>query len=288
MKTLSFGEVLWDVFPEYRKPGGSPANLAYQLNGLGCDSILLSRVGNDRDGEELIKFLQEKGLSTQFIQEGDRLPTGRVTVTFKENEPFYEIHEPSAWDAIKVSEELKSILPNVDAVCYASLSQRNSKSAEALEKILNLVNRECLKVFDLNLRPPYVNPKLIMEKIDRSDIIKLNEDEYNIVKDWYENDQFAQLMIENNPRKTIIITTGRKGSSMFTRDGYFSEPAHPVSGEGDFVGVGDAFLACFTYLKLKRIRADRILKLANRYAAAVASKKGGMPDLSQDFLNEYT
>jgi len=277
--TLSFGEVLWDVFPGYKKPGGSPANLAYHLHCLGNRSLLLSRVGDDEPGRELLSFLETKGLDLSFIQTGNNLPTGEVTVTFKGNEPSYIIHQPSAWDAIEITELLKKELNNLDAVCFASLSQRDERSASALSKIIEGVPEKCLKVFDLNLRPPFIPKQTIIKHIHDTDIVKLNEEEYAIVSDWFDTENLAEKLLGIDPSKTVLVTKGSEGSIMHNSIGTFIEKAHPVSGDGDFVGVGDAFLACFTHLRLLHTPDNDILKLANKYAAFVASSKGGMPDI---------
>ncbi len=285
--TLSFGEVLWDVFPDYKKPGGSPANLAYHLHCLGNKSVLLSRVGDDTNGEELIDFLKTKGLSTDHIQTDKKLSTGRVTVNIDEhNEPSYTIHQPSAWDNITTENVSPELVRSLDAICFASLSQRNQVSAESLKILLSSAPTDCLKVFDLNLRPPFIDRELILDLINQSDVIKVNEDEFSKIGEWLETQNPAEEILKNDPSKIIILTLGASGSAMYTSEGYFNQPAYPISGEGDFVGVGDAFLACFTHLVLNEEKHDRILKLANRYAAYVASEKGGMPDILSNILGK--
>ena len=283
--TLSFGEVLWDVFPDYKKPGGSPANLAYHLHCLGNKSVLLSRVGDDKDGNELIDFLKSKGLSTDYIQIDKNLPTGRVTVQIDEhNEPSYTIHQPSAWDHITLENISTEFLKSLDAICFASLSQRNNISADSIRQILSATAEDCLKVFDLNLRPPFIDRASILKTIEQSDVIKMNEEEFRTIGEWTGSQNPAEYLLSNDPSKMIVLTLGEKGSAMYTADGYIENPAFPINNKGDFVGVGDAFLACFTHLVLKKEKPECLLELANRYAACVASKKGGMPDLPAEIL----
>lgn len=285
-KTLSIGEVLWDIFPDYKKPGGSPANVAYHLHCLGTESLLLSRVGDDENGKELLNFLKNKGIETKHIQRDDVHPTGIVNVDFYEGEPSYTIQEPSAWDYISIKEKLRKEIDSLNAVCFASLSQRNKVSGNTVQKLLSAVPDTCLKVFDLNLRPPFIDKDLILKSIEQSDIIKINEHEFKTLSGWYGSEQFAEDLLRKNPYKTILLTEGENGSSMYTGEGYFHEKAHPISQNGDFVGVGDAFLACFTYLKLKEIPSQSILSLSNQYAAFVASQKGGMPDITPRILEQ--
>ncbi|MCC5941023.1 MAG: hypothetical protein JJU37_05725 [Balneolaceae bacterium] len=285
-KTISFGEVLWDIFPDYKKPGGSPANLAYHLHVLGNKSILVSRVGKDRNGDELLDFLSEKEISTDHIQTDSKQLTGVVDVEFKGDEPFYTIGQPSAWDYIEAYISILKEAKSVHAICFASLAQRNSTSAESLKKLLLNTPQNCLKVFDLNLRPPFINREAILQSIELSDVIKLNEHEYSMVSGWFETDSLAEDLLKENPKKTILITLGADGSAMHTSNGYYKESAWPITGKGDFVGVGDAFLACFTHLKLRNCAEDKILKLSNKYAAYVASQQGGMPEIPDELKNE--
>lgn len=284
-KTLSIGEVLWDLFPDYKRPGGSPANVAYHLHCLGAKSLLLSRIGTDKNGKELLDFLNQKGIDTKHIQKDDVHPTGIVNVEFLDDEPSYTIQEPSAWDYISLTDDLKKKIGSLDAVCFASLSQRNKVTGNTIQRLLGAVSDNCLKVFDLNLRPPFVDKDLILKSIDYSDIIKINEHEFKTLTEWYGSMNFAGKLVEDHPSKTVLLTEGEKGSAMYTSEGFFREKAHPITGNGDFVGVGDAFLAGFTYLKLKNTSPDKILSKANQYAAFVASQKGGMPDIPDSIVN---
>lgn len=286
-KTLSIGEVLWDIFPDYKKPGGSPANVAYHLHCLGSESLLLSRVGLDKNGIELINFLEKKEIDTKHIQKDETYPTGIVNVEFIEGEPSYTIREPSAWDFISITDPLRNEVSSLDAICFASLSQRKKVTADTVQKLLSMAPNDCLKVFDLNLRPPFIDKDLILKSIEQSDVIKINDHEYKTLARWYQSKSFAENLIENDPTKIVLLTEGENGSSMYTAQGFFHEKAHPISGTGDFVGVGDAFLACFTFLKLKGISSGDILAKANRYAAFVASQKGAMPDLPASFIDQF-
>lgn len=285
-KTLSIGEVLWDIFPDYKKPGGSPANIAYHLHCLGAESLLLSRVGDDEEGSELLHFLDDKGIDTKHIQKDDIQPTGIVDVEFLEGEPSYSIKEPSAWDYISISEELTNDIKSLNAICFASLSQRNKVSENTVQKVLSAVPEKCLKIFDLNLRSPFIFKEIVLKSIAQSDVIKINEHEFKTLAAWYGTKKFPEQLIEDNSSKIVLLTEGENGSSMYTSQGFFREKAHPITGDGDFVGVGDAFLACFTYLKLKNTQIDEILSKANHYAAFVASQQGAMPDIPKSIIDQ--
>lgn len=285
-KTLSFGEILWDLFPDYKKPGGSPANLAYHLHLFGNRSYLLSKVGNDENGNDLIHFLIEKGVSTKYIQRDPELPTGTVSVTMDEkNEPSYKIQQPAAWDEIELTTEINILIESLDAFCFASLAQRNDRSKKTVDILLRELPANCLKVFDLNIRPPFVDKETILHNIMQSDVIKFNQEEYSMIGKWLNTEDTADKIIGMNSNKTILLTLGSQGSELINSSGRFFQKAFPIDVNGDFVGVGDAFLACFTHLMLKNIEPQQLLEMSNRYAAYVASKQGSMPDIPQEMLD---
>lgn len=285
-KTLSFGEILWDLFPHYKKPGGSPANLAYHLHLFGNSSYLLSKIGNDENGDELLKFLMQKKLSIRYIQRDTKLPTGTVKVMVDEdNEPTYTIQQPAAWDDIELTSEINLLTGSLDAFCFASLSQRDYRSKRTVDALLKKLPSNCLKVFDLNIRPPFVDKETILKNIKESDVIKFNREEFSIVGKWLDAEDTADKIIEMDPNKTILLTLGSQGSELINVNGRFCQKAFPILGNGDFVGVGDAFLACFTHLMLKRVEPQQLLKISNRYAAFVASQQGSMPDIPTDILD---
>lgn len=78
---VGMGEALWDVLPEGKKIGGAPANFAYHVSQFGFDSRVVSAVGRDELGEEIMKVFNEKKLKMQ-IEQVD-YPTGTVQVTLK-------------------------------------------------------------------------------------------------------------------------------------------------------------------------------------------------------------
>ena len=124
---VGMGEALWDVLPEGKKIGGAPANFAYHVSQFGFDSRVVSAVGNDELGDEIMSVFKEKKLNTQ-IERVD-YPTGTVQVTLDaEGVPCYEIKEGVAWDNIPFTDELKRLALNTRAVCFGSLAQRNEAS----------------------------------------------------------------------------------------------------------------------------------------------------------------
>lgn len=64
MKVLSFGEILWDIYPDEKYIGGAPFNFAAHLAKHGEESYMLSCLGKDGLGEEALLCLKERGVLT--------------------------------------------------------------------------------------------------------------------------------------------------------------------------------------------------------------------------------
>ena len=147
---IGLGELLWDVFPDERRPGGAPANVAFQARQLGCRAAVVTRVGDDEAGTELIDYLQSKGLDTQFVQRDADHPTGQVTVEVSdEGQPSFTIHENVAWDALSLTDDLREIATEASAVCFGTLAQRSEASRETIHGFLEATSTDCLRVYDV-------------------------------------------------------------------------------------------------------------------------------------------
>ena len=166
---VGMGEALWDVLPEGKKIGGAPANFAYHVSQFGFDSRVVSAVGNDELGDEIMKVFKEKQLKNQ-IERVD-YPTGTVQVTLDdEGVPCYEIKEGVAWDNIPFTDELKRLALNTRAVCFGSLAQRNEVSRATINRFLDTMPDidGQLKIFDINLRQDFYTKEVLRESFKRT------------------------------------------------------------------------------------------------------------------------
>ncbi|NJL74208.1 MAG: carbohydrate kinase [Saprospiraceae bacterium] len=172
---VCFGEVLWDMLPTGKVAGGAPMNVAYHLNNLGVESLMISQVGADDLGKELLAFLQTKGLTIDFIQVVNEHPTSTVQVKLNESgSPTYTIVENVAWDAIDFDAANYSTIESADALVYGSLAARKEQTRNTLLALLKLAK---LKVLDLNLRKPFYSFELLQPLLYAADIVKLSDEE---------------------------------------------------------------------------------------------------------------
>ena len=276
------GELLWDLLPDGKQMGGAPANFAFHTKQAGCESLIISAVGNDTDGDELLQTLINQDSETRLIQKNS-YPTGTVTVSLSQGgQPKYSIHEGVAWDYIGLNNQTKAAINEFDAVCFGSLAQRNPVSAEAIQQLLALAKPGCLKVFDINLRQHYFSKSIIEISLQFADILKLNDEELTVLAGFFglsgdiEN-QLYQLMNQYQ-LKFVVYTMGAKGSMVFSETGSSMVEA-PKINVSDTVGAGDSFTAVFTSGILLNVPFAEAHKQASHVAAYVCTRKGACPFL---------
>lgn len=279
---VGMGEALWDVLPEGKKIGGAPANFAYHVSQFGLPSCVVSAVGDDDLGREIIENFTAKGLK-QLIADVP-YPTGTVQVEIDQSGvPQYEIKENVAWDNIPYTERLESLAERTTAVCFGSLAQRNVVSRNTINRFLDVVSRneENLIVFDVNLRQGFYNKEILCNSMKRCNILKINDEELVTVSRMFgypgiDLQDKCWILLGKYNLKMLILTCGINGSYVFTPGNVSFQPTPKVE-VADTVGAGDSFTAAFISSVLKGKSVLEAHSLAVRTSAFVCTEKGAMP-----------
>ena len=284
-KIICFGEVLWDMLPSGKLPGGAPMNVAYHLNALGIDSSIISRVGKDDLGAELMQFLIEKHISVDWVQHDRTLPTGVVNVKLDEKgSPTYQIEKPVAWDNILLTSTIMEKVVHADALVYGSLVCRNEVSENTLFELLKIAKK---KVFDVNIREPFYEQLLIEHLMNEAHIVKMNEHELELISGWYSNEKdFSKQMTFLQRRfdlETLIVSQGSIGAYCLEKDTIYFQESFKITVK-DTIGSGDSFLAGFLSEKMQGKTPQECLVTACKIGAYVATQAGATPDMSKDKL----
>ena len=287
---VGMGEALWDVLPEGKKIGGAPANFAYHVSQFGFDSRVVSAVGNDELGDEIMKVFKEKQLKTQ-IERVD-YPTGTVQVTLDdEGVPCYEIKEGVAWDNIPFTDELKRLALNTRAVCFGSLAQRNEVSRATINRFLDTMPDidGQLKIFDINLRQDFYTKEVLRESFQRCNVLKINDEELVTISRMFgypgiDLQDKCWILLGKYNLKMLILTCGINGSYVFTPGNVSFQPTPKVD-VADTVGAGDSFTAAFIASVLKGKSVAEAHSIAVRTSAFVCTKDGAMPVLPSDLTD---
>jgi fructokinase len=284
---IGLGELLWDCFSDSRRPGGAPANVAFQANQLDCEGVVCSRIGQDQLGEELTAFLETQGVSTRTLQFDANHPTGTVTVEIKEgNHPEYTIHQDVAWDAMDFTPDWQQLMQSASAICFGSLAQRREPSRTTIQQCLAATTDDCLIVYDVNLRQDYYSTTVLEESLHACRAVKLNHEELVVISQLLntstEESQFANEIQSRFGVDLVIITRGENGCLLISADETVDVPGEKIE-VADAVGAGDAFTAGLISALLKNWPLKTAGEFANCVGAKVASSSGAMPDLKEDF-----
>ena len=283
---VGMGEALWDVLPEGKKIGGAPANFAYHVSQFGFDSRVVSAVGNDDLGDEILKVFKEKQLKHQL--QTVNYPTGTVQVTLDDNGiPCYDIKEGVAWDNIPFTDDLKRLALSTRAVCFGSLAQRNEVSRTSINRFLDTMpeGEGQLKIFDINLRQGFFTKDIIRDSCQRCNVLKINDEELVTISRLFgypgiDLQDKCWILLAKYNLKMLILTCGTNGSYVFT-PGVVSFQETPKVPVADTVGAGDSFTATFTAALLKGKSVPEAHKLAVEVSAYVCTQSGAMPELPQ-------
>jgi fructokinase len=285
-KIIGIGEILWDVLPSGKQLGGAPANFAYQAAALGAQASIISRVGDDVLGGEILSRLHNLGLSTETIQIDPTAPTGTVTVALDpKGQPHFTIHENVAWDNLRAGAGAQRSVSSADAVCFGSLAQRSKTAGSAIRSLVAGSSSKALRVLDVNLRQNYYSREIIHESLQLANVLKLNDTELPLLAEMFQlqgDDRsiLAQLA-ERYSLSLAACTRGARGSLLFSR-GLWSEHLGIPTKVVDTVGAGDAFTSAMVLGFLKGWPLDEINLRANQIASFVAASAGATPNLPPD------
>lgn len=288
LKAVAYGEVLWDVFDNAKKIGGAPLNVALRMKTLGCDVAMISCVGNDKDGEDIIHHIKNLGLDTDFIMKSDDYPTGLVEVTLDKNgSASYVINYPSAWDKIELNDQAKNIVKNADVLIYGSLVCRDQVSRKSLKELLAT---NIYKVFDVNLRKPHYTYEILEELMQSADFIKFNDDELLEIASALKSpfttlEDNINFIVEHTKAVGICVTKGKNGAMLLWEGKLYENKGYPVK-VADTVGAGDSFLAALTTSLLTGIEPQKAIDFACAIGALVAQSPGANPEISTSKIQE--
>lgn len=283
-----FGEMLWDMLPSGKQPGGAPMNVAIHLKNFGLNPAFISRVGDDDLGVELMDYLNNQDFNTDFIQTGITHLTGIVKVNLTDKtEVTYKIVQPVAWDYIMATPENKQLVKNSDVFVYGTLSVRSQQSRDTLFELLKDAK---LKVFDVNIRPPHLDRATTEYLLAQADIVKVNEHELNTVCTWFgiqpEVETQMKFLYERFNLKLVCVTLGADGAVVLSSDGFHFQGGYVVEVQ-DTIGSGDSFLAMFLKEYISGSSIPSALEKACAVGALVASYSGATPVIAEKEIADF-
>lgn len=274
------GEILFDVYPTHKKLGGAPFNFIYHIEKLVGNGRIISRIGNDSDGKEILNYLEEKNINTDFIQIDEKFESGIVKVLLDDNKiPSFEILNNRAYDNIQLNDTIVNLIQNSNLLYVGTLAQRNTISRETIKKTLEMKR----KVFcDLNIRQNFYSKQIIEETLNRSNVVKLNEAELELVTYLLFNVKDEIMASSKRIRNhfdldLLCVTLGHKGAYLFREDSesYYKVEINKIA---DTVGAGDAYSAMMCLGYLRDWDLDMINMFASEFAGEICKIHGAIPE----------
>lgn len=288
---VGLGEVLWDLLPTGPQLGGAPANFTYQAAALGARAVMVTRVGDDDLGREVIRRFSHMNVPRETLQVDPTRPTGTVAVTLDEKGvPHYAFAEEAAWEQLEVTDVALRAVRGAHAVCFGTLGQRNAISRKSIQRLVAAAPADALRIFDVNLRLNFFSREVIEESFRLSNVLKLNDDELTVLTAMFSLKGDIRQRIEWLARrfefKVVVFTSGSSGSRI-CQEGHWSElPPRPVQAL-DTVGAGDAFAAALTMGFLARMSLGEAHAIAAEVARYVCSQRGATPPLPEVYRKRF-
>jgi len=278
-RPLIFGEVLFDVFPDGRAVlGGAPFNVAWHLHGFGCAPLMVSRVGNDEHGAQIVERMTNWGMDAAAVQIDDEHATGAVEVTFRNGQPSYEIVTERAYDFIAWPPLAACLAAHPPALLYhGSLIARSPVSRQTL---LTLREKFAAPLFlDVNLRQPWWTPEGVENLMHAAMWIKMNDEELTLLQpEPVDPLAAAHALCTRCRAQAVIVTRGAKGALAVFADGQtLHAAAPPVTNLVDTVGAGDAFSAVILAGIVNGLPWEKSLRRAVQFAAKICTMRGATP-----------
>ena len=290
-KILGIGEVLWDLLPSGPQLGGAPGNFAYHAHALGASACVVTRVGDDNFGLEILRRFEELGIADGTVQVDDTAPTGTVSVSLSEKgNPDYIIHEDAAFDRLEVTPKALNAVREADAICFGTLAQRSELSRNSIQRLVATASANALRVFDINLRQSYFSREVIEASLRLANVFKLNDNELWFLAGMFDLKGSTRNQIEELAKKfdlhLVALTRGPAGSLLFQGGKWSDSPSVPIQ-VVDSVGAGDAFTAAMVMGLLQNKNINEVNTLADEVARYVCSCDGATPPLPKKLSEKF-
>ncbi len=282
-KVVGIGELLWDLLPSGPQLGGAPANFAFHAHQLGAEAEVISRIGRDALGSQMLERFDAMDVGSQAVQVDAHLPTGTASVTLDAGgTPHFVIQNNVAWDEVGLTDAAFELAHAADAICFGTLAQRTESAALTIQKLVHSTQPAALRVFDVNLRQKFYSQPLLQRSLEIANVVKLNDHELSVLSPMFELTGDTRQKIEQLSGRfelnAVALTCAEKGSLLY-RAGDWSDQPGATTEIVDTVGAGDAFTAGLVMGLLHKLNLEELHHIAVEMANFVCSRAGATPEL---------
>jgi sugar/nucleoside kinase (ribokinase family) len=166
---VGLGEALLLEYPDRTEATGLAALVALHAARLGHVGVAITRIGQDDPAEELLRLLNEGGVTTTHIQRDPDLPTGRVIERPIGGRVARYLDSRAAFDNLQADFDLEDVAQQADAVVYGMLTRRGGQTRSEENRFLAACSA-AIKVFDLTNRVEPPNRGQAISGLEHADV----------------------------------------------------------------------------------------------------------------------
>jgi fructokinase len=286
-KIIGIGEVLWDLLPSGPRLDGAPANFAFHARQLGAEVQVITRVGDDEYGHQMLRRFGGMGIDIATVQVDRQLPTGTASVILgPDGTPRFTIRDHVAWDSLALASEALEAVQSTSA----TLAQRTSAASAVIQQLVAATPAASLRVFDVNLRRGFHSLEILERSLTAANVLKLSDSELAVLSPILELtgnvSQRIEQLAERFDLLLVAFTRGERGSLLYQRGDWSDRPGQKLE-IVDTIGAGDAFTAALVMGLLNQFSLEDIHQIAAEVATFVCSQPGATPILSADLRTAF-
>lgn len=304
---VAIGEVLIDFVQEKTNddgypvisghPGGAPANFLAPIAKFGMKTSMISKVGNDAFGRQLIQTLKDNNIGTKNIalDENSFTTLAFVTLDDKGDRSFSFARKPGADTRIEYKDINLQDIDNCKVFHFGTLSLTANPSKKTTYELVKYAKTKVKLIsFDPNLREALWNDlndarKQMLYGLKNADIVKISDNEVKFLFDVDAKDSIDLIFKKYPNIKLLYVTCGADGCYYATRSVRGFEPSLKGIKVKDTTGAGDIFggSAMYKFLSLKKKIENlkdkdllEIVKFATVSAGLSTTKYGGLKSVA--------
>lgn len=280
-RVIGIGETVLDILfkddqPLKAVPGGSTFNSIVSLGRAGVNCVMVTEVGGDRIGDMICRFLNENGVSSEYVFRREHVKSPVSLAFLNEHNDaqymFYKDPSPAT---------LNGKLPEFsqdDVVLFGSYFAINPGIRPIVGGLLHEAHDQgAWLYYDVNFRKNYIADIPILkpnieENMGLANVVRGSMEDFDYLYGLHDGDAiYAQV---SRYCATLILTDGARFIRVYTPEGCETYPVQPIETVST-VGAGDNFNAGYIYAKMQGIndQASRIA-MAQRWSQDVCRQLG--------------
>ena len=186
---------------------------------LGARVRVITRIGNNDYGREIVRRFREIGLPDSTVQVDETTPTELQRSLWKTTTCAFFDPGRCRVGSFAATAEAITLADAPDAICFGTLAQRTASARDAIQQIVAATPRDALRVFDINLRQQFYSREVIESSLVLANILKLNDDELPTLAAMFKlagatRDQMEQLA-RMFRLQLVALTRGSNGSLLY-------------------------------------------------------------------------